>query len=338
MDLVVLAIACAAGFVATWLARKLALRYNVVNHPNPIVPDHKSAIPYLGGVGILCATYFSMLVYRLVMGNGALLDAHRGAFRPSMMAGGLLFLAVGLLDDLRTFRPGFKTILHLLALGIAMSFGGLTRTVSGNVIFDTFFSGLWILAMVNAFNFMDVCDGLAGSVAVVTFGLFAMTSTSSYPVLAIALAGSCLGFVYWNRPPAKIFMGDAGSNFLGFMLGAFTLTETSGTTWWPYIAMMTLFAGVPFFDLLFQSGVRIAQGRSVLLGGPDSFALRMQKAGLKKNQVDLIAVLVASGFWYSAWILPQLHPIGQIAVVILDNVFIVTAWRWLLRWEVRTDA
>ncbi|MCG3152468.1 MAG: putative undecaprenyl-phosphate N-acetylglucosaminyl 1-phosphate transferase [bacterium] len=337
MELLVLVAAILGGIGATRLAIYVAYRFGFMDAPNPIVPDHRRPVAYGGGVGILIGAYFAMGLYRLIAGEGALLDQSRGAFPLSMMLGGILFLLVGLWDDIRELSPRTKTLLHLAALSIAMSQGGLVREVSGNYFFDIFFSGLWILAIVNAFNFIDVCDGLAGSVAVLTFGLFAATFGFS-PLLNIALAGACLGFLWFNRPPARVFMGDAGSNFLGFMLGAFTLTETSGVTWWPYIAMMTLMAGVPFFDLLFQAGVRWAQGRSPLKGGPDSFALRLQRAGMSKWQVDLVAMGVASFFFTSAITLPFMNLWGQLAIIVLVNVFIVSAWRWLLQYEVRTDA
>lgn len=338
MELLVLVAALAGGILATGLVRRLAIRYKFLDEPNPIVPDHRTAVAYGGGVGILLGAFGAMLVYRLVAGPGALLDATQGAFPASFIVGGLLFLLIGLYDDRWELSPGRKTLLHLLALAVTLSLGGgLVREVSGNIFFDTFFSGLWILAMVNAFNFIDVCDGLAGSVAVLTFVLFAFTF-SAFPLLALALAGACLGFLVFNKPPARIFMGDAGSNFLGFMLGAFTLTETSGVSWWPYIAMMTLMAGVPFFDLLFQAGVRWAQGRSPLKGGPDSFALRLQRAGMTKWQVDVVAMGVVAFFFLSAWLLPQVPAWAQLGIIVLVNVFIVAAWRWLLQWEVRTDA
>ncbi|MEO7993797.1 MAG: MraY family glycosyltransferase [bacterium] len=337
MQLLVLGTAVALGWLLTGWARQIALQYGIVNAPNPIVPDHREPVAYLGGVGILAAAFGAMALYRLINGEGALLDPHFGASAPALLVGGLLFMLIGLWDDLREFPPKQKFGLQLAALVVVMSMGGLTREVSGNVFFDNFFAGLWILAMANAFNFIDVCDGLAGAVAVVTFGLFAVT-LSSYPIMATALAGASLGFLYWNRPPAKIFMGDAGSNFLGFMIGAFSLTETSGTSWWPYIAMMTLFAGVPFFDLLFQSGVRIKDKRPWWVGGPDSFALRLQRAGFGKVAVDLIAIAVAIFFWTSAWLLPHLNIWGQVAIIVVVNIFNVLAWRYLRRYEVQPNA
>lgn len=337
MEILVLTAAIMGGVVATKVSLILAHKFNFLDAPNPIVPDHRRPVAYGGGIGIMIGAYFAMGLYRLLEGEGALLDATRGAFPFSMMIGGILFLLVGLWDDIKELSPKAKFGLQLAAVAIAVSQGGLVREVSGNIYFDTFFSALWILAIVNAFNFIDVCDGLAGSVAILTFTLFATTLGVS-PLLNIALAGACLGFLYFNRPPARIFMGDAGSNFLGFMLGAFTLTETSGVTWWPYIAMMTLMAGVPFFDLLFQAGVRWAQGRSPLKGGPDSFALRLQRAGLSKWQVDIVAMGVAAFFFLSAVSLPHLGPWAQLGIIVMVNVFIVSAWRWLLQYEVRIDA
>jgi UDP-GlcNAc:undecaprenyl-phosphate GlcNAc-1-phosphate transferase len=324
----VAAIATLFGVAGTGLARILAIRLGIMDQPNPIVPDHRHAVPYLGGLGLLGGAFLALAVAG-VAGLGSATGTPLW-----LLAGGALFLAIGLVDDLHELGAALKMALQVAAAIAVVALGLPVPSITGIAPVDAAIAIVWLVGVVNAVNVIDVCDGLAASVALVTFGAFALTGGPDAGVAA-ALAGSCLGFLYWNRPRARIFMGDAGSLFLGFFVGALALTARPGESGpWPLLPMLVLFAGVPIFDLAFQSLTRAREGRAWYKGGPDSFALRLQQAGLSKGQVDLLASLAALVLWGCAYVLPALPLPAQ--VVLLGIVAVVGAitWRRLLRYRV----
>jgi UDP-GlcNAc:undecaprenyl-phosphate GlcNAc-1-phosphate transferase len=322
-ELLIVLVATAAGVLATGAARSLALRTGFVNHPNPINPDHTNAVAYLGGLGIVGGATVGLIV-AIVVG----LDV--GALAPGLVGGSLAMLAAGLYDDLRALGAGAKMVLQAGAVGVALLLGGVAPTLTGVAAFDALFSALWLLAVVNAFNFIDVLDGLAGSIAVVSLALFAIVAGVE-PVASAALIGGTLGFLAWNRAPARVYMGDAGSHFLGFVLAAYALSAPSGPFPWPILASMVLFTALAWFDLFFQTITRMAQGRRWWVAGPDSFALHLRASGLSKNAVVVVACVVAATLWLIGDALPAWPLPAQAAAVAGVAAFAALAWVVLLR-------
>ncbi|HYE77879.1 MAG TPA: MraY family glycosyltransferase [bacterium] len=347
LTLLVFGLAVLTGIVGTWLARFVALRIGFVNHPNPIIPDHRTAVAYGGGFGILFGALVALalaLPFTAEVLGGADGATRIGVTPPSILVGAILFATLGLTDDLHSYVSHYKFILQGIAALVTMIIGafdpyaGLVHPLTGVLILDAMFSGLWILAVVNALNFVDVCDGLAATVAGLTLLLWGLVpGFSPYPAVALAFAGACFGFLVWNRPPAKIYMGDAGSNFLGFLLAAMILSEQSQTPAFPWLAMMCLWAGVPFFELLFISGVRMKKGLPWWKGSPDHFSLRLQRAGFTKAQVDLIAGAFVLFLWTCAAVMARLHWGAALVLSVILAIWTALIWRWLLRWEVRPE-
>jgi UDP-GlcNAc:undecaprenyl-phosphate GlcNAc-1-phosphate transferase len=326
MDLVLVVIGVAAlgGAIGTWTARRIAVRFGIVNHPNPIVPDHIRPIPYLGGLGIAAGVLLAVAAVLLVGGAGA-----ATAMAPAgVLLGSLLFLGVGLADDLLGFGATAKIILQLAAAAAAIAMGGLVPEMTGLVLLDTLIAAGWIVTVVNGFNFIDVSDGTAGTLAATTAILFFVTVGGS-PLLALAVAGACAGFLVFNRPPARIFMGDAGSLFLGFLLAAFALTARVETSWWPFLPMIAMFLAIPLFDLVFQASTRMLEGRPWWIAGPDSYALRLQKAGLSKGTVALVSAGATVVAWGLALALPALPTVGQVMLVLVVAGIAYAVRTWL---------
>lgn len=343
--LLVLGLSILMGYLATWLARVVALKINFVNHPNPIIPDHRTAVAYGGGFGILLGALAALLLAQPLIGGLIGADGSRiGALPPSVLIGAILFAILGLTDDLHSYVSHYKFLLQgvaalaVMAIGHFDNYAQLIHPLTGILVLDAAFSGLWILAVVNALNFIDVCDGLAATVAGVTLLLWALVpGFSPFPGVALVFAGATFGFLLWNKPPAKIYMGDAGSNFLGFLLAIMTLSEQSETPAFPWIAMMVLWAGVPFFELLFISGIRLKKGLPWWKGSPDHYSLRLQRAGFSKGQVDLLSAAFVVFLWACAAVMSQLA-LGWV-LILGAGLILWTAiiWRWLLRWEVHPE-
>ncbi len=142
-------------------------------------------------------------------------------------------------------------------------------------------SVLWLVGITNAFNLIDIMDGLSAGTAMVAALVLAVVSDLNTGVvsatLLVAVAGSCLGFLKYNFEPARIFMGDTGSMFLGLLLGALAMSN-SYTERNPIAALApAMILGVPIFDMLFVMVIRRLRGLPVMLGSPDHVALRMRK-------------------------------------------------------------
>jgi UDP-GlcNAc:undecaprenyl-phosphate GlcNAc-1-phosphate transferase len=270
----------AAGLFALWLTprvRDAALRFGIVDRPDGRLKTHGEPVAYLGGL----AVYLSfLLALSLTMG----FEKEVLGF---LLAGSIMVL-VGLVDDLGSLGPWQK----LAGQGVAV----LVLVKSGITIQLTFvpvwlavpLSVLWLLAATNAFNLIDIMDGLsAGTALVAALALLVVADdngrVASATMLA-ALAGSCLGFLRYNFEPARIYLGDAGSNFLGLMLGAMAMNNAyTGIN--PLAAIApALILGVPLFDMLFVMYIRRRRGLPVMLGSPDHVALRLRRWKLTVRQ------------------------------------------------------
>lgn len=282
----VAAVAIAGGFVGTVMARALALRVGFVNAPNPLVHQHKQPIAYLGGVG---------LALGILSGIGALGMLGEN-FPWTTMLPASLCLALGVADDRWVLKPAtkFGPQAGIAALAVAT---GIRGDLTGIATLDAAVSWFWLVTLINAFNLTDVCDGLLASLSVVMFSALAIQGAGGGD-LALVTAGACLGFLALNRPPATIFLGDAGSHLLGFLAGAFTLAAASGHAAGPLRAVgaQALVVGVPLFELAFLTAVRVHKGLAWWKGSPDHFSLRLQAAGLSRAQTDLVACCFA-GAW-----------------------------------------
>jgi Fuc2NAc and GlcNAc transferase len=175
----------------------------------------------------------------------------------SLLGGGLAVAAIGFLDDRHRVTPGIRLAVHLCAALWAVSWlGGVPPVRVGDQVFELGWLGnvLGVLGLVwtlNLFNFMDGIDGIAGSEAVFVAGAAAFLTlcgggSAEVPSVAFALGGACIGFLLWNWPPAKIFMGDVGSGYLGYVIGVLALAAAreDPTALWVWLIL----GGVFFVD------------------------------------------------------------------------------------------
>jgi UDP-GlcNAc:undecaprenyl-phosphate/decaprenyl-phosphate GlcNAc-1-phosphate transferase len=321
--------AAACGFIATWIARHVAIRRRILNYPNGIVPQHVRPIAYLGGMGI----GVGVAVTFLIGGVDASTSDAAAIFRFAIPS--VTFLGIGLLDDILILAPANKFSLQTIAAALAVAIGN-DVFVTGIASLDTIIAAAWILLLVNAFNVTDVCDGLLGGLATVSFLFLAYLMPDGWE-LPVACAGACLGFLYFNRPPASIFLGDAGSHLLGFMIASLTLNLVRDGGSWPQVAQVILLVGVPLFEVIFLVMIRTRKGIPWWNGSPDHFSLRLQQAGLSRVQTDVVAWSVAVILGLLAIILDFISPSLQLIVFALVVCIFATFGKTLLRWEVRWD-
>ena len=276
-------LALAISLYATPLMRAAALRFGIVDRPDGRLKKQAQPVPYLGGLAIYLSFLLALTATRRFDSLEVL----------GMLLSGAIVVILGLVDDLGVLTPGIKlagqvvAVLALINASVYIKLGFLPPWLA---ILLSFF---WLLGTTNAFNLIDIMDGLAAGVAAaaaaVLFLIAAVNGRPTYAVLLAALCGALCGFLRYNIEPARIYMGDTGSMFVGMMLGA--LAMNNSYTRRNLIASVApiVVLGVPIFDTLFVMYVRHRRGLPVFLGSPDHFALRLRKWRLSTRQTALVS-------------------------------------------------
>jgi UDP-GlcNAc:undecaprenyl-phosphate GlcNAc-1-phosphate transferase len=271
------------AWVLTPLAMRAALRYQAMDEPGERKAQVQ-AVPYLGGVAIVVAFSLSVLAAAAVRGAmGGAAGSELGTLA-ILLGTGLLLALLGLVDDLR----GVGVVLRLLAevgAGIVVVVSGSGATLIGNPLLDGIATVVWVVLIVNAVNLLDNMDGLSAGVVAIASGTFFVLAVTQgqflVAALSAALAGCAVGFLRHNFHPAKIYMGDAGSLFLGFLL-AILATRIELVDSPPLVALFVplLVLGVALFDTTLVVIERLRHGRSPFQGGRDHTSHRLVFLGL----------------------------------------------------------
>ena len=267
--------------------RTLALRVGAVDAPTLARKTQKEPIPYLGGVaiavGIVGASYGSLLAVDFTLENFELASF--------VLIPAIAISAMGLWDDLKGLEP-WPRLVAQTATGIIVAVI-LTATDTMGFAFDSqvlnyAITVLWIVGVCNSINFFDNHDGgAAGTVAVITFFLFFIAYDRQQVLvsaLAIVTAGATAGFLIWNRHPAKIYMGDAGSLFLGIIISVLTIRLSPGVVpTYKSLAIPLFLMATPILDTTVAVISRIARGISPFQGGRDHLSHRLMRKGLNRR-------------------------------------------------------
>jgi UDP-GlcNAc:undecaprenyl-phosphate GlcNAc-1-phosphate transferase len=249
-----------------------------------------------------------------------------------IMLGAACLFILGLWDDKKHLRPGLKLAVQLAAAIVVTAFSQ-TRVefFIPNQVFTSIVSALWMVAIINAFNFLDNMDGLSAGIAAIASAILFVAAVISGQVfvagLAIVFVGTLLGFLTLNFPPARIFMGDAGSLVVGFFVAVLTLRTTyyhealSGR-WYPVLLPLIVMA-VPLYDFISVTLLRLSQGKSPFVGDTQHFSHRLKKRGLTDTQTVLTLYLATLATGLGATFLYQVNSIG--AILIFTQTFMVLA-------------
>ncbi len=275
-------IAFTVSYLTTPLLRRLAIALRIMDLPGGRKIHHK-ATPLLGGVaiylGVVTVVFSNMNDY--------------GFFIP-VLIGGTIMLGVGLLDDLRGLGARFRLVCQLIAAGIVIASGirinFLPHSTIG-IIGEMILTFFWIIGVTNAYNYLDGMDGLAAGSAVINLFCFEvilyMTNQSYLGILAVILTAACLGFLPQNfRKKKKMFLGDSGSTFLGFSIACMALIGAWAEDNIVKISIPILILGVPIFDMIFTTVMRIKEGKVknfvewLEYGGRDHFHHYLVDVGL----------------------------------------------------------
>lgn len=299
---------CAALVLVPFL-RRWALDRNLVDAPDQR-KLHETAVPRLGGIAIFLAFLFAALIFTPV----------GGPFR-GLVAGALVIFAIGIADDLNGLSARAKVIGQVFAILVTILVGKLWLHNLGDLFgngplllppwLGIPFTVLAVIGVTNAINLIDGLDGLAGGLSLLALVAFTLLAASdgnaAAAMLCAALAGGVLGFLKYNFYPARVFMGDAGSLTVGFLIAflAVMITQRPGSVVEPMLPVLIL--ALPIFDTLWVMGRRLLCGRAVF--APDRSHLHHQLLQLGfQHRFTVLLIHALSLFWASSALLLRAAP------------------------------
>lgn len=266
----------------TPIIRRAAIRYGVLDVPDASLKSHGEPTPYLGGVSIYLSFLFSL--------------AFTYDFTPEVLGillSASIIVTIGLFDDLKVLSPGVKLLGQIVAAFVLIKAGVMIRLTFLPEPVAFALTMLWLVGMTNAINLIDISDGLAAGVASIAgaflYVIALYNGSSTIAMLTLSLIGATLGFLAFNRPPARIFMGDTGSMFLGFMLAAIAMIGHYTFTHRLAALAPVIILGVPLFDTVFVMGARAARRLPLMRGSPDHFAVRLRNHGASALRIALLS-------------------------------------------------
>jgi UDP-GlcNAc:undecaprenyl-phosphate GlcNAc-1-phosphate transferase len=293
----------------TWPVRALAIRLGAMDKPNLARKTQTEPVPYLGGVAIALGITIIIFAAVFVGGNATGENSQLKDLALTVLLPALVLGAMGLFDDLRSLSPWPRLITQTV-VGTVVAFviveNGTIGTPFGNSGSDgsgswinTAVTIFWIVGICNSINFFDNLDGAAsGAVAIAALGVFFIAFDRGQELvsaLSIVTAGATIGFLMWNKSPAKIYMGDAGALFLGIIISVATIRLNPGIApTWKSLAIPVVLLAVPLLDTCVAVFSRLARGLSPLTGGKDHLSHRLVRAGLTRPMAA-ISLWSASG-------------------------------------------
>lgn len=321
-----------AAFVLSLLltaaARRAALAVGYVDRPGGH-KSHAGVMPYGGGVAIFLCAWGCLLVGAVVLaaagpdalarlaGDDSLVHLLRGAYgklgqMAVILTGAAVLLLLGLADDLRPLGPLAKLGAMTAVALVTTLFGDVRLLELGHPFVSLLLSTLWIVVITNSLNFLDNMDGLAAGVASICLGFLGVCGLLAgqvfVPAVALLWMGAALGFLVHNFPPARVFMGDAGSLVLGYILAVASIMTSyweSGAQRppWP-LAMPLCVLAVPLYDFCSVVLIRWLEGRNPLRGDQRHFSHRLVERGLTRRMAVLTIYLATATSGLAATLLP----------------------------------
>ncbi|WP_130868347.1 MraY family glycosyltransferase [Intestinimonas massiliensis (ex Afouda et al. 2020)] len=308
-----LVVAFLVALITTPVVRNLAFKMGAVDVPKDNRRMHDHPIPRMGGLAIFLGFLLSVLVFM------DLTDQMRG-----MLLGAVIIVVLGIFDDIYSLKAMFKFVVQIVAALVAVLSGNVIDTLSNpNVFSQNLYwdlgwlsipvTVLWIVAITNAVNLIDGLDGLAcGVSAISSMTLLVISlaiSDGPVAILMAALTGGCLGFLPYNMNPAKIFMGDTGSTFLGFILAVVSIQGLFKLYTIISFAVPFLMLGLPIFDTCFAFIRRIAHGQSPMHADRSHVHHRLIDMGLNQKQAVAVLYMISAILGLSAVVLTTSGPV-----------------------------
>lgn len=273
--------AFAGAIAVTPVTAIAARRLGILDKPAAGGAPHKGhdkETPYLGGLAIFAGMLLGALLLLLAPVSSGAVSTYGIAIIAALLLG-----LIGLADDVRPLSRSLRVLAQIGVAVLAWSAGFRVQALPGEVL-DFVLTLVWIVGITNAFNLLDNMDGLSAGIAGVSATSFAVIAVvgglAEVAVMASAVAGASFGFLAHNRHPAKIFMGDAGSLFLGFLLALLGIELKFNNLVAVTFLVPVIVLGIPIFDTTLVVMSRLRHKRPVLLGGRDHTSHRLVAVGL----------------------------------------------------------
>jgi UDP-GlcNAc:undecaprenyl-phosphate GlcNAc-1-phosphate transferase len=310
--------------VLTPLMRKIAISKEILDRPTSAHKSHSSPVPYLGGVaiifGISIVTFIAILFTSLPIKNFWLAASLIG---PALAMG-----LIGLWDDIKNLHPlprfigqTISGVVVAVILILSSSFGSPT----GSILIDVLITVLWIVGICNSINFFDNLDGgAAGTTVVSSIALSYLAISNGQALigsLALVVAGACLGFLIWNKSPARIYMGDAGALFLGVLIATLTIRLRPETEYVvASFAIPLLLLAVPILDTSVAVISRLRRRVSPFQGSKDHLSHRLIRAGIPRKTTALLLWSLSAFFALLAIFINLSIPIYEFMLVVIGSI------------------
>ncbi len=323
-------IAFLGSLLVTPLVRRFAFQFNIIDHPDEHRKLHSGSIPLCGGIAVAIGMSFSLLLFILLSNFWQEWSFQNYRFHISFIVAFAGILLLGIADDKFGLRGRQKAIGQIVIAGVLI-FSGLViekiQVFGWNIdmgIMTIPFTLFWLLGAINALNLLDGIDGLASSVGIViSIALAFMALMTNHPVdaiIALALAGSLSGFLIYNYPPAKIFLGDAGSMLIGLVIGILAIrSSTKGPATLVMIAPTAILA-IPVFDVTMAIIRRKLTGRSIYTTDRGHLHHCLERRGYSNKKtlftINICCILTASAALASVHYNNEYLAIGGVVIVL----------------------
>ena len=286
-----LSLTCGLAFLISLygvpIARQAALKYGIVDAPDGQLKHQREPVPYFGGLAIYLAFLMSL--------------AFTFEFRHDVLGiilGGTIVVMLGLIDDFGVLTPWTKLAGQLLAVFVLIKSGIRIEIAAFPEWLDLVLTVFWMVGLINAFNLLDIMDGLSAGVGAVSASCLLVVALlqgdQTIAFMLAALIGSLLGFLWYNWHPARIYMGDTGAMFIGLLLGAMTMIEQYPSDHPLSLLTPVFIVGIPIFDTLFVMYIRYRRGLPIFWGSPDHIVIRLRHWGMSVQQIVITSYVATA--------------------------------------------
>ena len=315
------------SFLMCPLVKSFAYKIGAIDVPKDNRRMHKKPVPRLGGLAIFLGFIVSILLFAKIDGE-----------MQGILLGAVIIVVLGVVDDMTPLRAYFKFFVQIVAALVAVFHGVVIETLSNPNIFSQNpywnlswlaipITVLWIVGITNAVNLIDGLDGLACGVSTISamtmLVIALLVSEGDVAIIMASLVGACLGFMPYNRNPAKMFMGDTGSTFLGYILATISIQGLFKYYAIVSFAVPFLVLGLPMFDTIFAIVRRLAHGQNPMAPDRGHIHHRLIDMGLNQKQAVAALYVVSSILGLSAVVLTAS---GAVKAMLLLLALAITAY------------
>lgn len=338
--IMIFVIAFITAFFMTPFVKNIAVKVNAIDVPKDDRRVHKKPIPRLGGLSILIGFLMGLIGYAIIAGFSDTTIFNNQIL--GLILGIIIIEIAGVWDDIKPIRAWTKLFFQIIAAGVVVGFGVRVDFLSNPFvengiielgIWSIPLTMVWIVGITNAINFIDGLDGLAAGVATISsISLLFIAVYLNQPqtiVLTTAIAGATMGFLPFNFNPAKIFMGETGSAFLGFTLGTISIMGLVKSYTAIAIIVPLIVLGLPIFDTAFAIVRRVLHGKSPMQADRGHLHHRLVDSGLSQKQSVIILYIISAFLGLAGIVLIETGIWKFTLLIIAIVIFIIAGSRYM---------